>query len=116
MSTAAPAGGLGSGDCLVFLSTLLQLFFYLYLHLFYLMCYNITKGGFAVAIKIKLSDFLGRYKMTQKELSFKTGIRPGTISALYHETIKRLEIDHIEKLCEALDCQPGDLFEYVAEK
>ena len=67
-------------------------------------------------IKIHVSELLGRYKMTQKDLSEKTGIRPGTISALYHETIKRLEIEHLEKLCAALNCQPGDLFEYVPDK
>ena len=67
-------------------------------------------------IKIHISELLGRHKMTQKDLSEKTGIRPGTISALYHETIKRLEIEHLEKLCTALNCQPGDLFEYVPDK
>lgn len=66
-----------------------------------------------MAIKIKISDLLGKHKMTQKELSEKTGIRPATVSALYHETIKRLEIEHIDKLCEVLDCQPGDILERV---
>lgn len=69
-----------------------------------------------MAIKIKVSDMLGKYKMSQKDLSVKTGIRPATISALYHETIKRLEMDHLDKLCAALNCQPGDLLEYIPEK
>lgn len=64
-------------------------------------------------VKIKISDLLGRYKMTQKELAQKTGIRPATISALYHEETKRIEIEHIDKLCSALNCQPGDLLEYI---
>lgn len=68
-----------------------------------------------MAIKIKVSDMLGKYKMTQKDLSMKTGIRPATISALYHETIRRLEIDHLDKLCAALSCQPGDLLEYIPD-
>lgn len=67
-------------------------------------------------IKIKVSDLLGKHKMTQKELSDKTGIRPATVSALYHETIKRIEIEHIEKLCEVFNCQPGDIFEYEGKK
>lgn len=66
-------------------------------------------------IKIKVSDMLGSHKMSQKNLSDKTGIRPATISALYHETVKRIEIEHMEKLCTAFNCQPGDLFEYVNE-
>lgn len=51
--------------------------------------------------------------MTQKELAEKTGIRPATVSALYHETIKRLEIEHIDKLCDVLDCQPGDILSHI---
>lgn len=54
--------------------------------------------------------------MTQKELSEKTGIRPATVSALYHETIKRLEIEHIDKLCEVLNCQPGDILEHIPNR
>ena len=67
-------------------------------------------------LKIKVSDLLGKHKMTQKELSDKTGIRPGTVSALYHETIKRIEIEQIEKLCEVFECQPGDIFSYEPKK
>lgn len=63
-------------------------------------------------IKINVSEWLGKKKMTQKQLAERTEIRPATISALYHETVKRIEIEHIEKLCEVFDCQPGDLFEY----
>ena len=50
--------------------------------------------------------------MTQKELAEKTGIRPPTISAICLGTIKHLPVDALEKICEALDCQPGDLLEY----
>ncbi len=64
-------------------------------------------------IKIKISELLGRHKMTQKALADATGIREATISNLYHEVTKRIEIEHIDKLCEALHCQVGDLFEYV---
>lgn len=65
-----------------------------------------------MTIKINLSEWLGKRKMTQRKLSEITGIRPATISAMYHENIKRIEIEQIEALCEALDCQPGDLFTY----
>lgn len=69
-----------------------------------------------MAIKIKVSELLGKNKMTQKELSFKTKIRPGTVSAMYHETIKRLEIEQLNKLCKVFNCQPGDLLEYVPDE
>lgn len=69
-----------------------------------------------MGVKIKVSDLLGKHKMTQKELADKTGIRPATISSLYHETIKRVEIEQIAKLCEVFDCQPGDIFSYEGNK
>jgi putative transcriptional regulator len=62
--------------------------------------------GIAVVIKIKVSDLLGKHKMTQKESSDKTGNN----TALYHETIKRLEIEHLDKYCDVFDCQPGGYF------
>jgi putative transcriptional regulator len=65
-----------------------------------------------MGVRIKVSEFLGKHKMTQKDLADKTEIRPATISALYHETIKRIDIEHIEKLCDVFNCTPGDLIEY----
>lgn len=69
-----------------------------------------------MAIIIRVSELLGKHKMTQKELSIRTGIRPATISSLYHETVKRIEISHIDKLCTAFNCTPEDLFKYVKDK
>lgn len=66
-------------------------------------------------IKIKVSDLLGKHKMSQAELSRLTGIRPGTINALYYETVKRISIDQIDRLCKVLNCQPGDIFEYIPD-
>ena len=65
-----------------------------------------------MTIKIKVSDLLGRNKWTQKDLSEKTSIRPATVSMLYHDKIKRLDVDHLNELCKVFKCQPGDLFEY----
>ena len=66
-------------------------------------------------IKIKLSDMLGKHKMTQKALSELTGIRPATISKMYYEETKRIEIDQINKLCKVFDCSVGDLLEYIQD-
>jgi putative transcriptional regulator len=66
-------------------------------------------------IIIKVAELMGKNKLTQKALAEMTGIRPNTISALWHGTIKRIEIDQIDKLCVALKCQPGDLLEYIPE-
>ena len=63
-------------------------------------------------IKFKVKVMLAMREMTQTELAEKTGIRPPTISAICLGTIKHLPVDALEKICEALDCQPGDLMEY----
>lgn len=64
-------------------------------------------------IKIKISNLLGEHKMTMKQLSEITGIRPNTISNLYHEEVQRIELKQIEALCKAFGCRIEDIFEYV---
>lgn len=64
-------------------------------------------------IKIKLSDLLGKHKMTQKALADITGIRPGTISKMYYEEVKRVDISHIDSICKAFGCKISDLIEYI---
>ncbi len=64
-------------------------------------------------IKIKLSDLLGKHKMNQKTLSKLTNIRPATISKMYYEEIKRIDIKHIDSLCKAFNCEISELFEYI---
>lgn len=60
-------------------------------------------------IKILLSSQLGNRKWTQADLARKTGIRPTTISELYHELVDRVNLDHLDLICEALDCQLDEL-------
>lgn len=69
-----------------------------------------------MSIKIHLSKLLGERKMTQSELSSLTGIRANTISDWYNEVVIRLNIEHIDKICEALECDITDLFEYIPNK
>lgn len=64
-------------------------------------------------IKLTLKVMLAKREMTQKDLSEKTGIRPPTISAIANNTAKHLPIDVISKICEVLDCKPGDWIERV---
>ena len=64
-------------------------------------------------IKFKVKVMLAMREMTQKELAEKTGIRPPTISAICTGTIKHLPVDVLEKICDVLDCQPGDIIEFV---
>lgn len=54
--------------------------------------------------------------MTQVELSRKTGIRPATINEMYHELIEKVNLEHIDKICEVLDCDICDLLKYEPNK
>ena len=67
-------------------------------------------------IKIYLSDLLGKHKMTQKTLSELTGIRPATISKMYYEESKRIDIKHINNICKAFSCEVSELLEYIPDK
>lgn len=60
-------------------------------------------------IRILLSSRLGDRKWTQADLARKTGIRPTTINELYHEMVDRVNLDHLDLICEALDCSLDSL-------
>lgn len=63
-------------------------------------------------IKIHLSRIFGEKRWTQAQLARKTGIRPNTISELYNELNDRINIEHLDILCNVLECQVSDLLEY----
>lgn len=63
-------------------------------------------------IRILLSTRLGEKRISQAELSRITGIRPNTISELYHELSERISLEHLSLICQALDCNVGDLLIY----
>lgn len=67
-------------------------------------------------IKINLSSLLGKRKMSQAELSRRTGIRPNTINALYHEYAIYVNINDLDKICDVLKCDISELVEYVPNK
>ncbi len=67
-------------------------------------------------IVITLSRKLGELRVTQSELSKKTGIRMGTINKLYHGVAERIDIEHLDKICEALDCSLSDILEHRPNK
>lgn len=67
-------------------------------------------------IKIHLSKILGEQRITQAELARKTGIRPATINEMYHELIERVNLDHLNKICKALNCSISGLLEYKEDQ
>ncbi len=66
-------------------------------------------------IKIKLSDLLGKHKMTQTSLANLTKIRPATISKMYYEEVKRLDINQLNSICGVFECEISDLLEYIPD-
>jgi len=60
-------------------------------------------------IKILLSTRLGEKRLTQADLARMTGIRPNTINELYHDIAERVSLEHLDLICEALECEISDL-------
>ena len=60
-------------------------------------------------IRILLSTRLGERRWTQADLARKTGIRPSTINELYHEIAERVNFEHLDQICEALECDLTDI-------
>ncbi len=66
-------------------------------------------------IRILLSTRLGELRWTQADLARKTGIRPTTINELYHEIAERVNLEHLDLICDALDCDLGDLIARIPD-
>ncbi len=60
-------------------------------------------------IRILLSTRLGERRWTQADLARATGIRPSTINDLYHEIAERVNLEQLDLICEALDCDISEL-------
>ena len=67
-----------------------------------------------MAIVVNLDVMLARRKMRLGTLAEQVGITPQNLSVLKTGRARAIRFSTLEKLCEALDCQPGDLFEYRA--
>ena len=62
-----------------------------------------------MAIRVKLSALLGEQRWTQADLARATSIRPTTIGDLYNELCDRVNLDHLDLICEALGCEVSDI-------
>ncbi|OGI01259.1 MAG: transcriptional regulator [Candidatus Melainabacteria bacterium GWF2_37_15] len=66
-------------------------------------------------LKNNLAVLMARKKIRIAELHRITGISASSLSNLYNEKTDMISFRTIEKLCEALDCTVGELFEYIPE-
>lgn len=67
-------------------------------------------------IRIRLNDVLGERKQSLYWLWKQTGIRYATIWQMGKGEVARLNMDALDRICEALECQPGDLLIRVERK
>lgn len=69
-----------------------------------------------MAIIVNLDVMLARRKMQSKELAEIVGITLANLSILKTGKAKAVRFSTLEAICEALDCQPGDILEFRNEK
>lgn len=67
-------------------------------------------------IVVNLDVMLAKRKMSMNELSEKVGITLANLSILKNNKGKAIRFSTLEALCEVLECQPGDLLEFVEEE
>lgn len=66
-------------------------------------------------ITVNIDVMLARRKMSSGELAEKVGISATNLSILKTGKAKEVRFSTLEALCRALDCQPGDILEYVPD-
>lgn len=64
-------------------------------------------------ILINLDVMLAKRKMTVTELADKVGITMANISILKNNKAKAIRFSTLDAICKALDCQPGDILEFI---
>ncbi len=65
-----------------------------------------------MAIQVNLDVMLARRKMRMTELSDRVGVTMANLSVLKTGKAKAIRFSTLDRLCRALDCQPGDLLAY----
>ena len=66
-------------------------------------------------IIVNIDVMLAKRKMSVTELSERVGITMAYISILKNGKAKAIRVETLDKICKALDCQPGDILEYKSE-
>lgn len=68
-----------------------------------------------MAIVVNLDVMMAKRKVRSKDLASQLGITEANLSILKTGKAKAMRFTTLEALCEALDCQPGDILEYQSE-
>ncbi|HRJ68873.1 MAG TPA: helix-turn-helix transcriptional regulator [Beijerinckiaceae bacterium] len=65
-----------------------------------------------MAIIVNLDVMLARRKMRSRELAERIGLTEANVSLLKSGKVKGIRFETLERICEVLDCQPGDILEF----
>jgi putative transcriptional regulator len=68
-----------------------------------------------VAIRVNIDMMMAKRKMSLTELSQRIGISMTNLSLLKTGKVKGIRFNTLEAICRELDCQPGDILEYVPD-
>lgn len=66
-------------------------------------------------IIVNLDVMLAKRKIRGKELAIAVGITEQNLSLLRTSKVKGVRFSTLERICEVLECQPGDILEYVPD-
>lgn len=69
-----------------------------------------------MGIVINLDVMMAKRKMGLTELSKEVDVTMANLSILKNNKAKAIRFSTLEAICKALDCQPGDILEYVSDK
>lgn len=67
-------------------------------------------------IVVNLDVMMAKRKIGLGELSLKVNITPANLSILKNNKARAIRFSTLEEICRVLDCQPGDILEYIPEK
>ncbi|WP_413205443.1 helix-turn-helix domain-containing protein [Rhodospirillum sp. A1_3_36] len=76
---------------------------------------ELSADGRSGRIVVRLDVMMARRKMRGRDLAEHVGITEQNLSLLKSGKVKGVRFETLAKLCEALNCQPGDLLELEAE-
>ena len=68
-----------------------------------------------MAIVVNLDVMMAKRKMSLGELSQRVDVTMANLSILKNNKAKAVRFSTLEAICQALDCQPGDILEYVPD-
>ena len=74
------------------------------------------KGVFFMAIILRLDRVMADRKMSLNELSERIGVSNVNLSKIKTGKISAVRFSTLNAICQALDCQPGDILEYIPDE